>query len=160
MNAPTTDNAGAVVAAMLYQRGLVSLGDAVRMSGLAEAIFREALQAVESVAPEFVPSITTTRRLTVPQGFRLSVLMPVYNEARTIKDILARVRAVDLAKEIIVVDDGSSDGTREVLRNEVEDKIPDVRVYYSPQNQGKGAAVRRAIKEARGNVCVVQDADL
>lgn len=160
MTQPMESEVGSVVAAMLYQRGLVSFDDAWRMSGLREEIFRDAIRAVEKFLPEVMPLTGQTRRVRVPPDFKLSVLMPVYNEAKTIREILERVRAVDLAKEIIVVDDGSDDGTREVLRNEVEDKLADVRVFYSPQNQGKGAAVRKAIKEATGVVCVVQDADL
>jgi glycosyltransferase involved in cell wall biosynthesis len=159
MNSPNENGAGPVVAAILYQRGLVSLEDAVGISGLTEEMFANAIQAVEKFAPRF-PVVSSPRRLTIPPDFKLSVLMPVYNEARTVKDILGRVGAVNLKKEIIVVDDGSTDGTIEVLKNEIEDQRPDVRVFYSPRNQGKGAAVRRAIKEATGDVCVVQDADL
>ena len=147
------------MAAILYQRGLVSLEEAVGISGLTEETFANAIQAVEQLAPKF-PVVSSPRRLTIPPDFKLSVLVPVYNEARTVKDILERVLAVNLKKEIIVVDDGSTDGTIEVLKNEIEGQRTDVRVFYSPRNQGKGAAVRRAIKEATGNVCVVQDADL
>ena len=156
MDSPKADDKGAVVAAILYQRGLVSLNDAVEMSGLPETAFTEAVQTVAQLAPGFPAGKT----LMIPPDFTLSVLMPVYNEARTIRDILERVRAVNIKKEIIVVDDGSTDGTIEVLQSEIENKVPDVRVFYSPRNQGKGAAVRRAIKEAQGDVCVVQDADL
>jgi glycosyltransferase involved in cell wall biosynthesis len=159
MNSPNENGAGPVVAAILYQRGLVSLEDAVGISGLTEERFAAAIQTVEEFAPKF-PVVSSTRRLTIPPDFKLSILMPVYNEARTVKDILERVQAVNLKKEIIVVDDGSTDGTIEVLRTEVQDRQPNVRVFYSERNQGKGAAVRRAIKEATGDVCVVQDADL
>jgi glycosyltransferase involved in cell wall biosynthesis len=100
------------------------------------------------------------RQPALPPDFKLSVLMPVYNECQTIKEILNRVRAVALPKEIILVDDGSSDGTRDVLRNEVEGKLPDVRVIYHERNRGKGAAVRTAIHYATGSICVIQDADL
>ena len=159
MNSPNENGAGPVVAAILYQRGLVSLEDAVGISGLTEETFATAIQAVEEFAPKF-PVVSNTRPLTIPPDFKLSVLVPVYNEARTVKDILERVQAVNLKKEIIVVDDGSTDGTIEILRTEVQDRQPNVRVFYSERNQGKGAAVRRAIKEATGDVCVVQDADL
>jgi len=91
---------------------------------------------------------------------KLSVLMPVYNERDFIVLALNRVRAVDVHKEIIVVDDGSLDGTRDILRQKVEGVMPDVRVFYHETNRGKGAAVRTAIAQAAGTVCVIQDADL
>jgi glycosyltransferase involved in cell wall biosynthesis len=96
----------------------------------------------------------------LPPGFRLSVLMPVYNERETIREIVRRVRAVDLPKELIIVDDGSTDGTRRILHEEIEGRWPDVRVRYQERNRGKGAALRAAIGEATGSVCVIQDADL
>jgi glycosyltransferase involved in cell wall biosynthesis len=92
--------------------------------------------------------------------FKLSVLMPVFNEREFVAEIIDRVRAVDLAKEIVVVDDGSSDGTRELLKGQVEGRFPDVKVVYHERNRGKGAAVRTAIAHASGSVCVIQDADL
>ena len=91
---------------------------------------------------------------------RLSVIMPVYNERNTIQEILRRVRAVDLgeiAKEIIVVDDGSTDGTPDILKME-EDST--VKVLHHPKNQGKGAAVRTGLPHATGDLVVIQDADL
>ena len=91
---------------------------------------------------------------------KLSVLVPVYNEAETIAEILRRVRAVDtgLEREIVVVDDGSTDGTREILQQQgsAEDTI----VIYHETNQGKGAAVRTALQHATGDILLVQDADL
>ncbi len=89
----------------------------------------------------------------------LSIVMPVYNERRTIATILERIDAVALPvrKEIVVVDDGSTDGTREFLQG--LDR-PDVRVFLQPENRGKGAALHRGIAEARGDIIVVQDADL
>lgn len=89
----------------------------------------------------------------------LSVLMPVYNERATVAEILRRVRAVPLPLEVVVVDDGSTDGTREILAAlAVED--PSLRVIFHERNQGKGAAIRTAIGQARGEICIVQDADL
>jgi glycosyltransferase involved in cell wall biosynthesis len=89
---------------------------------------------------------------------KLSVVIPVYNEERTIADIVNRVRAVPLEKEVIVVDDGSTDGTRTVLAELA--RLPDVRVIFQPANAGKGAAVAAGFREAAGDVVLIQDADL
>jgi glycosyltransferase involved in cell wall biosynthesis len=94
----------------------------------------------------------------LPAGFLLSVVIPVYNEARTIEHILERVRATELPVEIILVDDGSTDGTREVLQRVAGDD--DCRVILHERNQGKGAAVRSGLAAAQGDVVVIQDADL
>jgi len=88
----------------------------------------------------------------------LSVIIPVYNERETLKEILARVRVVDLEKEILVIDDGSTDGTRDVLKE--EEKTGDLKVLYHETNKGKGAAVRTGLEHARGEVIIIQDADL
>ena len=88
----------------------------------------------------------------------LSVIMPVYNETDTIQAILKRVQAVAIDKEIIVVDDCSTDGTREKL--EALDATDNVSVVYHNQNQGKGAALRTGIELARGDLVLIQDADL
>jgi len=84
--------------------------------------------------------------------------MPVYNERETVRTILERVRAVPIEKEIIVVDDGSTDGTREILRQEMNGE--DTRVLFHEENQGKGSAVRTGIAEATGDIILIQDADL
>ena len=88
---------------------------------------------------------------------KLSVVIPVYNEADTIREILARVLDADVEKEVIVVDDGSTDGTAEKLR-EFDD--PRVRVVLEPENRGKGWAVRRGIALSSGDAVIIQDADL
>jgi glycosyltransferase involved in cell wall biosynthesis/phospholipid N-methyltransferase len=89
---------------------------------------------------------------------KLSVVMPVYNEAKTIQEIVRRVGEVPVEKEILIVDDGSSDGTREILRD--LDGRDGIRVFLQPANQGKGAAVAVGFRYATGDVVVVQDADL
>jgi glycosyltransferase involved in cell wall biosynthesis len=94
----------------------------------------------------------------IPPGFRLSVVIPVYNEKAWLNEVLRRVRAVPVPTEIIVVDDCSTDGTRELLR-EME-AAPDLCVLYQPVNRGKGAAVRAGLAHATGAVVLIQDADL
>jgi glycosyltransferase involved in cell wall biosynthesis len=93
----------------------------------------------------------------IPEGFKLSVVIPVYNERPWIRELLARVRAVPIPKEVIVVDDCSTDGTRDLL---AELESDEVHVYYQPHNQGKGAALREGFRHATGDVVLVQDADL
>lgn len=88
----------------------------------------------------------------------LSVIVPVYNEVRTISTLLDQVRAVPLRKEIIVVDDASTDGTRAILEREVE--APDTRVFLHSVNLGKGGAVRTGLKNVSGDIVLIQDADL
>lgn len=109
---------------------------------------------------------------------KLSVVMPAYNERRFIEEILKRVQNVDIEKEIIIVDDFSTDGTREFLKELVEAKegsnpsileLPglkqglrtdNIKVFFQHKNYGKGAALRKGFEEATGNVVVIQDADL
>jgi glycosyltransferase involved in cell wall biosynthesis len=89
---------------------------------------------------------------------KLSIIIPAYNEVATIDAIVARVRATPYDKEIVIVDDGSSDGTRDKLK-ELE-KIPVIKVVYHEQNQGKCAALRTGFQHATGDIILIQDADL
>jgi glycosyltransferase involved in cell wall biosynthesis len=89
---------------------------------------------------------------------KISVLIPVYNEVNTIEEILRRVEAIHVADEIVIVDDGSTDCTRDVLAR-LNGQGP-IRVFLHEKNQGKGAAVRTAIQEASGDILLIQDADL
>jgi glycosyltransferase involved in cell wall biosynthesis len=90
---------------------------------------------------------------------KLSIVIPCYNECKTIRAIVDAVRAAPVAeKEIIVVDDCSSDGTRDILRTEIEPLV--ARVIYHESNQGKGAALRTGFAATTGDVVIVQDADL
>jgi glycosyltransferase involved in cell wall biosynthesis len=94
--------------------------------------------------------------VTQPQ---LSVIIPVYNERYTVRELVRRVVAVDVSKEIVIVDDGSTDGTSEIVRA-IAARYPEVRLFQQPRNQGKGAAIRRGIQEATGEFLIIQDADL
>ena len=92
---------------------------------------------------------------------KLSIIVPVYNEKHTVLKILDRIEKTPWEKEIIVVDDFSSDGTRDILRDlDTSRKIPSVRVLYHAVNQGKGAALRTGVSAAVGDIVIVQDADL
>lgn len=92
--------------------------------------------------------------------------MPVYNEAETLEEIVRRVRNVRLPKEIIVVDDASTDGTREILERMAadgggrEDPFNEIKIVFQPRNQGKGAAIRAGIAAVTGDIVIIQDADL
>ena len=88
----------------------------------------------------------------------ISVIIPVYNEVKTIKELVKRVQSVDLEKEIIIVDDASTDGTREVLNELTQEE--GITVLFHQSNQGKGAALRTAFKEVKGDIVIIQDADL
>ncbi len=97
---------------------------------------------------------------------KLSVLVPVYNEERTLEEVVRRVCAVQMAKEIILVDDGSKDRSREILdrlkdqSRRANDPLNQIKVFFQSENQGKGAAIKTAISHVTGEVVIVQDADL
>ena len=86
---------------------------------------------------------------------KLSVIIPAYNEIDTIAEVLDRVRAVDIEKEIIVIDDCSTDGTREFLRTQA-----DIELVENARNLGKGASIREVLEHVTGDIVVIQDADL
>ncbi|MBW3600122.1 MAG: glycosyltransferase family 2 protein [Planctomycetes bacterium] len=94
----------------------------------------------------------------LPSDFLLSVVIPVYNEAKTIERVIERVRDCGVPCEIVLVDDASTDGAREVLMR--LSGAPDLRVVLHERNQGKGAAIRTGFQHVRGDVVVIQDADL
>jgi glycosyltransferase involved in cell wall biosynthesis len=115
--------------------------------------------------------------MTTDRILRITIVIPVYNERATIEEILLRVQAVNLDKEIVIVDDGSTDGTREFLADLTgpgkathvqmtlrhSGAIPpagNIRVFFQDRNRGKGAALRRGFHEAKGDIVVIQDADL
>jgi glycosyltransferase involved in cell wall biosynthesis len=93
----------------------------------------------------------------IPPGFKLSVVIPVYNEERWIREVVRRVQAVPINKELVIVEDCSTDKTRDILR---ELEGGNVRIFFQERNQGKGAALRRGFQESTGDVILVQDADL
>ena len=90
---------------------------------------------------------------------KLSVVMPVYNERATLRPVVERVLAVPLEIELICVDDGSSDGSREILA-QLQVEHPQIRILLHPKNMGKGAALHHGIREATGDFVIIQDADL
>jgi len=95
---------------------------------------------------------------------KLTILMPVYNERTVVERCISQVLVApipeNMERELVIVDDCSTDGTRELLKSQVEDRYPDVRVFYHETNQGKGAALRTLIPLAQGEYSIVQDGDL
>jgi glycosyltransferase involved in cell wall biosynthesis len=104
----------------------------------------------------------TRSHLRIQQGnpeMKLSVVMPIYNENATLKKVVEKVLAVPLEIELVCVDDGSQDGSAEILE-ELQRHHPQIKIVLQPKNMGKGAALRRGIQEATGLYVVIQDADL
>jgi glycosyltransferase involved in cell wall biosynthesis len=95
--------------------------------------------------------------MPIPDGFRVSVVIPVYNERQWVRELVRRVQETPVPKEIILVDDCSTDGTRDILKDLEQEGC---KVVYQDRNQGKGAALRTGFQHATGDVIIVQDADL
>ena len=115
-------------------------------------------------SPELVQEVLgegTARRLglyPIPPDLRLSIVIPIFDEKDTVAEIVRRVRAVPIAKELILVDDGSTDGTRAVLAQMEGDD--DLKIIYHEKNRGKGASLRTGFEHVSGDIVIVQDADL
>src|SRR5271166_246784 len=90
----------------------------------------------------------------IPEDFKLSVVIPVYNEERWIREVVRRVQEVPIPKELVVIDDCSTDNTRTILR-QLESEHSNLRLHFQPNNQGKGAALREGFKQATGDVVLV-----
>jgi glycosyltransferase involved in cell wall biosynthesis len=90
---------------------------------------------------------------------KLSVVMPVFNEVRTIEEIVARVRSAPFEKEIVIIDDCSTDGTVDLLRK-IANQSENIKVFYHDRNRGKGAALRTGFGQVSGDIVIIQDADL
>jgi glycosyltransferase involved in cell wall biosynthesis len=131
-------------------------GDLVRLLERVAASPAERVQVLQRLLGE--PACRQMGIYPIPAGFKLSVVIPVYNEEQWIRELVRRVQAVPIPKEIILVDDCSKDGTRDILRG--MEGEPGVRVIYQPVNQGKGAALREGFRHATGDLVLVQDADL
>ena len=91
---------------------------------------------------------------------KLSVIIPVYNEEKTIEEVIEKVRNVPVEKEIIVVDDGSTDRTVNILKKIESKNYEDMKIIFKKKNEGKGSAIREGLKKVKGDVVVIQDADL
>jgi glycosyltransferase involved in cell wall biosynthesis len=105
-----------------------------------------------------VPACRNLGIYPIPVGFKLSVVIPVYNEERWLAELVRRVQAVEIPKELILVNDCSTDGTPAILA-QIEKQYQNVRVFHQPKNMGKGAALREGFKHCTGDLVIVQDAD-
>jgi glycosyltransferase involved in cell wall biosynthesis len=134
-----------------------NLGDAIAevLQGSIPSSRQERLALLHQLLGE--PACRQLGIYSIPDGFKLSVVIPVYNEERWISEVVRRVQAISIPKEIVIVEDCSTDNTRNILK---QLESSEIRVFYQPYNQGKGAALRRGFQEATGDVILVQDADL
>ncbi len=105
-----------------------------------------------------VPACRNIGIYPIPPGFKLSVVIPVYNEERWLAELVRRVQAVEIPKELILINDFSTDGTPAILA-QIEKQYTNVRVFHQPKNMGKGAALREGFKHCTGDLVIVQDAD-
>jgi glycosyltransferase involved in cell wall biosynthesis len=144
----TTEITASEIAEILYDEApLIRTGRTLeQLQRLAEALAVE--DGYEPASCDFA----------IPRNFKLSIVIPVYNEAPTIGKVMVRAAALPVPKEIIVVDDASTDGTRDILAQFECGR--DVHIICKPQNEGKGAALRTAFRRVTGDIVVVQDADL
>lgn len=155
MNDPSTLTSTHFDSAPVFGPSPESLGQAVI------ARTEDALERIEHLSELLVADTCYTIEppdFELPAGFKLSIVVPVYNEAATILEILSRLAILPVCKEIVIVDDCSTDGTRALLKP--VESTRDVRVIYKPKNEGKGAALRTGFAAATGDIVVIQDADL
>jgi glycosyltransferase involved in cell wall biosynthesis len=133
-------------------------------AGDEDALDEKKLDRVEMI--ERLLGADLCRKLGVfhlPKGFKLSVVMPVYNEARTLAKVIERVRGTRLPLEIVIVDDGSRDGSRELLaelRDSRDERNRDLKILFHDKNEGKGGAIKTGFGACTGDVVIIQDADL
>lgn len=125
------------------------------------------IQIDRTKRPELSHTVITTTQnknafINTPifTDYTLSIIIPVYNEKDTLLQLIERVRDIEITKEILIVDDGSTDGTSTLIRDAITGKFPDVKTFEHEANRGKGAAIRTAIQQANGDYIVIQDADL
>ena len=91
---------------------------------------------------------------------KISIIVPCYNEKATIEKIISKINSIDIDKEIIIIDDLSTDGSREIIKDEIEKKYKNIITIYHEKNCGKGAAIRSGIEKVSGQIVIIQDADL
>src|SRR6202051_3776600 len=143
--------------------GVLRCGTGRQLQELWQSFEKTLLRRPPSIEPNrFRQSLDLRRCFPLHYLFKamkLSVVMPVYNERVTLRQVVDRVLAVPLAIELICVDDGSTDGSREIL-TKLQAERPQIRIVLQPRNMGKGAALHRGIREATGDYVVIQDADL